>query len=204
MLDQPVVTRNYLSRVRGVPLLPEERVARVFSLREGLLDEPSVNGQMLIATNHRILFFKDDGNSREATLLPVEELKGIVVDTAEKGTLSPLRGILTLVAALAFYLMVAYWVSGQFDGPSVPGLNMDFMPFLLLGAILVAAWLYWRHSVRRAGGRVTLQGSNWNLSFSVIGAEFIPDLNTVVESLYICRQERWNSLLRPVVKWDAS
>ena len=42
------------------------------------------------------LFFRDDGRSREATMLPVEELKGIVVDTARKGTLSPIRGILTL------------------------------------------------------------------------------------------------------------
>ena len=184
--------------------MPEERVARVFSLQQGLLDEPSSNGQLLIATNQRILFFKDEGPSREATMIPVEELKGIVLDTAERGTLSPIRGILTLVAALAFYLLVAYWVSGQFEGPELPGLNMDFIPFVLLGTVLVGAWLYWRHNVRRAGGRLTLRGSNWDLSFSVVGAEYISDLNIVAECLYICRQERWNSLLRPEVKLDVS
>ena len=99
-----------------------------------------------------------------------------MVDTARKGTLSPIRGILTLVAALAFYVLVAYWLAGQFDGPRLPGINMDFVPFILLAGVLVGAWLYWRHNVRRAGGKVTLQGSNWNLSFSVVGANGYPTL----------------------------
>ena len=199
MLDQPRPVRNYLSRVRGIRLLPEERVARVFSLEEGLLDEPTGSGQLLIATNQRILFFREESGSREATLLPVEELKGIVVDTAQRGTLSPIRGILTLIGALAFYLLVAYWLAGQVDGPSLPGLNMDFVPFILLAAVLVGGWLYWRHSVRRAGGKVTLQGSNWNLSFTVLGSERIPDISDVAECLFNCRQERWDYLLRSQV-----
>ena len=142
MIDQAVQPRNYLSRVRGVALLPSERVARVFSLEDGLLDEPSGSGQLLIATTQRILFFRDDGRAREATMLPVEELKGIVIETARKGTLSPIRGIVTLVAAIAFYGLVAYWLAGQFDGPWLPGVNMDFAPFILSG--------------RRTGRRVAL------------------------------------------------
>ena len=177
--------------------MPGERVARVFSLQEGMLEEPSGTGQLLIATNHRILFFKEEGNSREATLLPIEELNGITVDTSERGTLSPIRGVLTMLAALVFYFLVAYWISGQVNGPSLPGLNIDFIPFFLLVAVLVGAWLYWRHNVRRAGGHVTLQGSSWNLSFTVLGAERIPDLNAVVECLYLCREERFTSLMRP-------
>ena len=200
MLDQAGPTRNYLSRVRGIALMPGERVARVFSLQEGILDEPSGTGQLLIATSQRILFFKDEGSSREATLLPIEELSGITVDSSEKGTLSPVRGILTMVAALAFYLLVAYWFAGQVDGPGLPGINMDFVPFMLLAAVLVGAWLYWRHNVRRAGGRVTLQGSSWNLTFTVTGAERIPDINSVVECLYLCREERWGSLHRAIMQ----
>lgn len=200
MIDQAGQPRNYLSRVRGIALMPGERVARVFSLQEGMLEEPSGTGQLLIATNHRILFFKDEGSAREATLLPIEELNGITIDTAEKGTLSPIRGILTMLAALAFYLVVAYWISGQIDSPGLPGLNIDFVPFFLLAAVLVGAWLYWRHSVRRAGGQVTLQGSSWNLSFTVLGAERIPDINAVVECLYLCREERWTSLMRPPIQ----
>ena len=197
MIDRSPSARNYLSRVRGIPLLPQERVARVFSLDEGLLDEPSGSGRLLITTSHRILFFKEDGNARESTLLPVEELKGVVVDTAAKGSLSIIKGVLTIVAALAFYLLVAYWLAGRIDGPEIPGLNMDFVPFILLAAVLVGAWLYWRHSLRRPGGQVTLRGPNWTLSFTVAGAERIPDLNAVVESLFHCRQERWDELLRP-------
>lgn len=199
MIDQVIQPRNYLSRVRGVALLPEERVERVFSLEEGLLDEPSGRGQLLIATTQRILFFRDDGRTREATMLPVEELKGIVVGTARRGTLSLIRGSLTLLAALAFYVLVAYWMAGQFEGPNLPGINVDFVPFILLTGVLVAAWLYWRHNVRQAGGKVTLQGSNWNLSFSVLGAERIPDIDDVVECLFKCRQDRWMDILKPQV-----
>ena len=199
MIDQPRRTRNYLSRVRGTALLPEERVVKVFSLEEGVLEEPSSIGQLLIATNRRILFFRDGGNASEATLLPVEELKGIVVDTAVRGTLSPIRGILTMLAALVFYLLVAYWMAGRLDGPGIPGLNIDFLPFALLAAVLVGAWLYWRHNVRRAGGNITLQGSNWNLSLSVLGAERIPDIHAVVECLFMCRQDRWDSIVAPKV-----
>ncbi len=200
MLDQSEPTRNYLSRVRGIALMPGERVARVFSLQDGMLEEPSGSGELLIATNQRILFFKDEKSVREATLLPIEELSGITVDTAEKGTLSPVRGILTMVAALAFYFLVAYWFAGQVDGPGLPGINMDFIPFVLLAGVLVGAWLYWRHNVRRAGGRVTLQGSSWNLSFTVLGAEKIPDINAVAECLFLCREERWSSLGRTAAR----
>ncbi len=198
MVDQPRVSRNYLYRVRGITLLPREQVAQVFSLRDGLVDEPVATGQLLITTNQRIIFFREEEGSREATLLPVEELKGVVVSTIESGSWSILRGIFTLVGALAFYLLVTYWVSGRVDSPDLPLLNMDLIPVLLLAVIVVGAWLYWRHGVRWAGGNVTLQGSSWNLTFALPGSERIPEVNSVVECLYICREERWRSLLHSV------
>ena len=46
MIDRPEPARNYLSRIRGVAMLPQERVAEVFSLEEGLIDEPISSGRM--------------------------------------------------------------------------------------------------------------------------------------------------------------
>ncbi len=208
MTDQGITqsTRrtNYLSRVRGTALLSGERVARVLSLDDGLLDEPSAKGQMLIATNQRILFFREDGNTRETTLLPVEELKGVVLELAPKGTLSPLRGILALIAAVGVYLLIAYWLAGQVQGPQIPSINMDLAPFILLAAVSVMAWFYWRRGVRRPGGKLTLQGPNWSLSVPVSGAERIPEVNEVVECLFAARRERdWRPSSPPEV-WPKS
>ena len=199
MTCQPPPTRNYLSRVRGIALLPDETVSRVFSLEEGLLDEPPSRGQLLFATSQRILFFRGDGTSREATVLPLEDLRGVTLDTSARGTLSLFKGALTLLAALVFYAVVAYWLAGRIDSPPVPGINMDFVPFVVLAAVLVGAWLYWRHSVKRAGGKVTLQGSNWQLTFSVDGAEHIPEINLVVESLFLDRRQLIRSIRDPRV-----
>ena len=194
MIDRSRPAQNYLSRIRGVPLLTEERVAKVFSLQEGLLDEPTSAGRLLVATNHRILFFRNERGYDQVSLLPVEELKGVVVDSRRTGSFAWLKGILTLVAALLLYLVVAYWLAGRVDGPGVPWLQMDLAPFIILAAALVASWLFWRHDVRRPGGRVTLQGANWGLSFAYLGAERIPEVNDVVETLFLCRQARVASL----------
>ena len=102
-------------------------------------------------------------------MLPVEELKGVVVSKTASNAWSPIKGVLTTLAALAFYFVVAYWLAGVIDGPLIPGLNMDFLPFALLVAVAVAAWLYWRHNLRRAGGQLTLHGPNWNLTFDISG-----------------------------------
>ncbi len=190
MIDRSRPTRNYLSRIRGIPLLPEERVARVFSLQDGLLDEPTSTGRLLVATNHRILFFSNNRGYDEASLLPVEELKGVVVDSLWKGSYAWMKGILTLVGVLLFYLLVSYWFVVRIDSPNLPGLNMDLLPFVILVTALVAGWLFWQQDVRRPGGKVTLQGANWDLSFIYLGAERIPEVNTVVETLFICRQNR--------------
>ena len=193
MTNRSGPSQNYLSRVRGIPLLPEEKVATVFSLEGGLLQEPTSKGILLLVTNYRILFFANKQNSDEASLLPVEELKGVTVQSRTSNSYSFLKGILLVGAALVFYLIVAYWLAGQVEGPGIPGLAIDLLPFILLAAIAAGVVTYWRHNVHRAGGQVTLQGDNWDLSFVYLGAERIPEINDVVKTLFICRQERTES-----------
>ncbi len=188
MIDRFRPAEDYLSRIRGIPLLPGERVARVFSLQDGLLDEPTKRGRLLITTNLRILFFQNSRGYDEVFLFPVGELKGVVVDSRMKGTLSLLWGILAVTVASLFYLLAAYWVTGRVESPALPGLNMDFLPFIILAATLAGAWLFWRRNIKRAGGKVTLRGANWDLSFAYLGAERVRDINAMVETLFICRQ----------------
>lgn len=197
MINRSRPTRNYLSRIRGIPLLPEERVARVFSLQDGLLDEPTSAGRLLVATNHRILFFSNNRGSDETSLLPVEEVKGVVVDSRRKGSSAWTKGILALGGALLFHLLVSYWLVVRIDSPNLPVLNMEFLPFLILVTSLVVGWLFWRQYVHQAGGKVTFQGASWDLSFTYLGAERIPEINAVVESVFVCRQDRAVSLHTP-------
>ena len=70
-MTRPFEPRNYLSRVRGVALLPEEQGGEGLSRwKRVLLDEPSSSGQLLIATTQRILFFRDDGRDQGSNLAP--------------------------------------------------------------------------------------------------------------------------------------
>ena len=192
MTDRPFAVQSYISRIRGVPLLPGESLARVFSLREGLLDEPTLSGRLLVATNQRILFFNTQGGYDETSLMPLEELNSVVVQARQRGagTLSWLKAILLTAAAVLVYLLVAYWLAGQAQGPEIPGINMDLLPFALLALILVGLLLYLRYNIQRPVGVVTLRGSGWDLSFACEEEAQIPQVHTLVETLFNCRQVR--------------
>ena len=42
------------------------------------------------------------------------------------------QGVLIGLGAILLYLAVAYWVTGRVEGPSIPVINMDVIPFLVL------------------------------------------------------------------------
>ena len=55
---------SYLSHVRGVPLLPDERVVAILNTESGLLAEPSAAGRLLVATDRRLINTSDSGRTR--------------------------------------------------------------------------------------------------------------------------------------------
>ncbi len=178
--------KSYLTQVRDVPLLPAEKVTHVFLPEEGLVKEPTVAGRLLITTNQRIISFAQGERQNETMLVPVEELKGVVVKKAVRNSGSLIQGLLLLAAGLFIYLVLSYWLTGRFDGPKIPYINLDVGPLIILVGLLWGGWLVSRHYFIRGAGWVSFQGSNWvfTLPYSgeKAGEEVYQLLNTVFAS----------------------
>jgi len=79
--------QSYITHIREVALLSGERIVQVFCPDRGLTQEPPVRGKVLITTNQRILAFSRDDDRNETYLVPIEELKGVAVNSGERALL---------------------------------------------------------------------------------------------------------------------
>jgi hypothetical protein len=175
------------TQVRDVTLLPGETITCVFSPELGLTQAPPLTGQVLIATNQRVLAFCRNDGRDETFLTPVEDLKGVAVKSGSRNTISIFQGVGLAVGGILLYLVVAYWMTGQFEGPNVPFINVDVGPLLVLLAALVAGGLMGRHYFSRDDGSVMFQGTNWSFEFPYRGDRASQEIYQVVNSLFAAR-----------------
>ena len=168
-------------------LLPGERVTHVFSPEAGLTEELPGTGEVLIATNQRVLAFCRNDGRNETFLVPVEELNSVAVKTRVRSTASMLQGIILALGGTLIYLAIAYWLTGRFDGPVVPLIRMDIAPFLLLLLALLGLTLVARHYFGKDGGAVTFQGANWSFAFPYRGGRPGHEIYQVVNSVFATR-----------------
>jgi len=179
-----------VTHLRGVALLPGEKVTHVFSPLAGLVRELPVNGQLLITTNQRILSFSQEQSRQETVLVPVEELKGVVVKSSTRRSTSLLRWALLAVAGLFLYVVIAYWVTGRFNGPSIPLIQIDLGPLLILLAVIGGVFFIGRYYFAREASTVTFQGSSWAFTFSYRGDKAEAEIYQVVNTLFTARRSR--------------
>jgi hypothetical protein len=180
---------SYLTQIRDVALLSGEKVIHVFSPQDGLVDEPTGTGRLLVTTNLRILSFSQGEDNNETLLVPVEELKGVVVKNRMRNPASLLQGLLMMVGGVIIYLVVSYWITGRFDGPTVPVINLDVGPLIVLLALLGVGWIIGKHYFNREGGSVTFQG-NWAFTFPFIGKKAGGEVYQVVNTIFATRDSR--------------
>ncbi len=165
MLNGAPQRDSYLTRIRNVDLLPEERVTHLFSSSIGLTDEPPVNGNILVATNQRIMAFSIEDGRDETYVAPLESLHAVAVRSESKGVGSLLLGLLVVLCGLIVYLVVAYQLTGRFQGPSLPIIRMDLGAVAVLLAVIAGGWLVWKHYFTSESGAISFQGSTWAFSF---------------------------------------
>lgn len=187
-MDSHLARESYLTHIRDVALLSGEKVTHAFSPSLGLTKEPPVGGRLLITTNQRILAFSQEDGKDETYLVPVEELKGVVVKSGARGSSSLLQGLVLVVGGLAIYLIVAYWLTGRFDGPTVPIIKMDFGAIMVLLAILAGLLLIGKYYFDKEGGSVTFQGSNWVFTFPYSGGQTKEQVYQVVNTVFLARR----------------
>ena len=182
--------QSYITHVREVALLSGERISQVFCPDRGLTQEPPIQGKVLIITNQRILAFSRNDDRNETYLAPVEELKGVAVKTGDRSYGSLFQGLLLIIGGIFLYLVLAYWLTGQFTGPSVPVLNMDTGPLMVFIMVLIGLILIGRYYFAREDGSVIFQGSSWLFAFPYRSDRARQDIYQVVNSVFAARQAR--------------
>ena len=182
--------KSYITHIRDVALLSGERIIKVFCPDRGLTQEPPVQGKVLIATNQRILAFSGDDDRNETYLVPIEELKGMTVKTGTVATAPCFRGLLLIMGGIFLYLVLAYWLTGKITGPSVPVLNMDTGPLLVLIVVIIGLVMIGRYYFAREDGSVIFQGSSWVFAFPYRSDRAKQDIYQVVNSVFAAQQAR--------------
>ena len=182
--------QSYITHIREVALLSGEKIIQVFRPDLGVTQEPPVRGKVLITTNQRILAFSSDSERNETYLVPVEELKGVAVKTGDRSYGSLFQGLLLIIGGIFLYLVAAYWLTGRFTGPSIPVINMDTGPLMVLIVVLVGLALIVRYYFGREDGSVIFQGSSWVFAFPYESQRARQDIYQVVNSVFAARQAR--------------
>ena len=187
MFKGSITTETGTTHVRSVALLPGETIDHIFSPEAGLTQHATDNGQLLITTNQRVLAFCRNEGRNETYMVPVSELQLVAVKARSRSSASAIQGALLALGAIVLYLVIAYWITGRVEGPSIPVINMDVVPFLVLLIALAGVGLVAKHFFGTEDGSVNFQGSNWNFVFPYRGKQAGQDLQQVVNSVFATR-----------------
>ena len=180
-------TETSTTHVRSIALLPGETIDHIFSPESGLTQHPSDNGQLLITTNQRVLAFCRIEGRNETYMATISDLQGVTVKARTRSTASIAQGSLLGLAGILLYLAVAYWITGRVEGPTIPIIHMDVVPFLALIIVLAAVVAVVWHYFATEDGSVTFQGSNWNFVFPYKGKRAGEELQQVVNTVFATR-----------------
>ena len=190
---------NQPARVRDVTLLTGEKVTHAFSPDDGLVAEAGEEGQLLIATNQRIISFSQDHGHNETVLVPVEERKGVTLRTNARSSVNLFQGLMLAVGGIFAYLVIGYWLSGKLKGPNVPVISIDLGPLVALVAIVWGVALIARYYFSKEDNLVTFRGSNWAFTFPYRGEKAEKEVYQVVNTLFTHRRSRDG---HPTFLWD--
>lgn len=184
----PVATTPAGPPIRQVLLMAGESVSAIFSSEKGLLPEPTNDGRLMVLTNQRLMAFGQHEGMKETVLMPVEEVKAVAISAGarSKGTL--IQGVLMVGAAVILYILLAYWLTGRIDGPTVPIIRMDLVAFIVFLAVLSGVGLLAQIYFSKPDGEVTFQGDGVKVTFPFKGETAESDVFKVVDAAFVARQ----------------
>lgn len=174
--------------VRHVGLLSGESIRYAYNPDGGLVPEPPEQGKMLVLTNLRVMAFGQSEGVRETVLIPVEEVKAVSVIAGQRSKGTLFQGGLMVVAAVFFYVLLAYWLTGRIDGPIVPVIRMDLVTFVVFLAILIGIAMMAQIYFAKPDGEVTFQGDGIKVSFQFRGDSAEKEIYVLVNAAFAARQ----------------
>ena len=141
--------------------------------------------------------FNHDPLRPRKLLLHKREIRKLV-GALRRGGVTLVQGLITIAVGLLVYVVLAYWLTGQIQGPLVPLINIDLGPLVVLIAVLGGVWLAARQYFARDHGAFTFQGSNWTLALPFSKRVQEPDIFRLVNAVFDAREYRLEGLgLRP-------
>ena len=184
----PVHPPSTAATIRKISLLPGERVTHTFCPEEGLIPHPQEEGRMLVLTNQRVIAFGKKDGLRETFLMPVEEVRAVAVNSGRRGKGTMFQGGLMIMAGIFFYLLLAYWLTGRIDGPTIPVIRMDLVAFLVFLSILAGVGVIAQIYFSKPDGEVTFQGDGVRFAFPFRGKTAEDQIYQVVNATFAARQ----------------
>ncbi len=154
---------SYLSRIRGVQLLPGERVSAIFSPESGLIAEPLKDGQLLVATDQRIMGVLDNGTTQTWDTFAIDSVSGVGVRNNVPRGLSWIQWASLVAGGAAVYLALAYWLVDRLPYIIIPGINLHAFALAIMVLVVLAGWLFWRGFTQSGGAAIHIYGANWNI-----------------------------------------
>ncbi len=177
-------------KIRGVALLVDETPAHVFSATDGLIREPPPTGQVLIVTNERVIAFCQAEGKQETYLVPMNEVKHVVVKAGSRSSSMLLQGSLMVVAGIFIYLVLGYWLTNQIEGPTIPVLHMDVAPFIALIIVLAGLTMIAQVYFTKPDGSITVQGDGLQFTFPFRGDAAQREIFDVVNTTFAMRRAK--------------
>ncbi len=187
-LASPAATPSHGTKIRKVSLLSGEAVTHTFCPEKGLIPHPQEQGRMLVLTNQRVIAFGNKDGARETILMPVDEVKSVAVIAGLRSKLMLFQGGLIVLAGVVIYVLLAYWLTGRINGPTIPIIRMDLVAFLVFLAILSSVGIMFPFYFSKPDGEVTFQGDGVKLAFSFRGENAENGIYQVVNATFAARQ----------------
>ena len=156
--------------IRGVSFRPEEEITHVFSPTDGLTEMVPASGPVLLLTQERLVAFCHADARRETYLVPVAEVKHVVVKSGSRSATNVAQGILMVIAGIFIYLALGYWLAGQLGGPTIPVLNMDISSLIALVLVVSGMGILAQVYFARLDGAITFQGEGLQFTFPFRGS----------------------------------
>jgi hypothetical protein len=94
---------------------------------------------------------------------------------------------LLIGGGLVLYLVVSYWLTTKFDGPSVPFINIDLAPLLVLMAVITGGWIAWQHYFASERGGIKFQGSEWSIDIPYPGETAGEEVYHMIGLMFLAR-----------------
>ena len=154
---------SYLAQIRGVELLPGERIGAILHQEQGLIAEPVGSGRLLAATNRRVISVVEEGSARVAQMYAMASVCGVGVRNDARRGISRLQWAVLAIGAVAAYLILAYWLVARLPSVIIPVINLHAVTIILVILIATAVWLLWRSMTRSGGSMIRVEGVNWSL-----------------------------------------